>query len=87
MARAISLHVGVNIVGNGASGTLLGAVHDAEAMRDLPQLSGFDRREFYSDLQATLDVVKDRIKQAAADLDSGGIFVFTFAGHGSFIGD
>lgn len=87
MARAISLHVGVNVVGTGASGTLIGCVNDAAAMRDLPQLANFDRREFLTDQQATLDVVKARICQAAADLDSGGIFVFTFAGHGSFIGD
>jgi len=88
MAKAISLHVGVNFVGDTPTpASLVGCVSDAESMRDLPQLSNFDRREFLPNLEAKLDVVKNRITQAAADLESGGIFVFTFAGHGSFIGD
>src|ERR1041385_661494 len=83
MAKAISLHVGINIV----SPLLEGCVNDAQSMCDLPQLSKFDRREHLFNGEATLDVVKQKISQAAADLDPGGIFVFTFAGHGSYIED
>lgn len=89
MAKAISLHVGVNIVGpiGPTSQPLVGAVNDARAMYNLPALETFDRRELLVDDAATLQTVITRITAAASDLDSGGIFVFTFAGHGSFIGD
>ena len=86
MARAISLHVGVN-VGAGHPIPLVGCVNDAQAMFDLPQLSDFDRRGPFRDGEATVDFVKAQISQAAADLESGGIFVFTFAGHGSWVVD
>lgn len=89
MARAISLHVGVNVVGSAGprSTPLEGCVNDARAMHNLPELGNFDRREILLDGAATLNTVVARITQAATDLEPGGIFVFTFAGHGSYIGD
>jgi hypothetical protein len=89
MARAISLHVGLNVISSaGPTGIPLeGCLNDALAMESLPQLVDFDRRDILLDGQATIGAVTETISRAAADLQSGGIFVFTFAGHGSFIGD
>jgi hypothetical protein len=83
MTRGISLHVGVNFTAFGAT-PLLGCVNDANAMAMIAQEYGFEGREVLADSEALLEVVMEKIRIAATQLERGDIFLFTFSGHGSY---
>lgn len=89
MAKGMSLHVGVDVVGPTGPGsqTLLGCKNDARAMAELAEAYGFAERELVLDQDATLNAVVDKLKLVAPEIKKGDIFLFTFAGHGSYIGD
>lgn len=87
MAQAISIHVGVGRVrppGLNAP-PLVGPVNDAAAMHSLARDAavGFEGPPPILDEDATIDRVVGEILQAARELQPGGIFLFTFAGHGA----
>ena len=86
MPRGISLHVGLNFTKVGGT-PLLGCVNDAIQMAAIAKKHGFEGREILADDKALLQSVMDRIKAIATQLVAGDIFLFTFSGHGSFIGD
>jgi len=56
-------------------------------MSDIANSQGFSKREILLDQDATIDRVVDKLKQAAPELKSGDILLFTFAGHGTYLGD
>jgi metacaspase-1 len=89
MAKGMSLHIGVDVVGPTGPGsqTLLGCKNDARAMADLAEAHGFAEREIVLDQDATLNAVVDKLRLVAPEIKKGDIFLFTFAGHGSYIGD
>jgi hypothetical protein len=87
MARGISLHVGVNNVKVGAfrARPLNGPRNDARAMSEIALARGFhpeDVRVLTSDDDTKFEKVKGEIERAADLLQSGDLFLFTFAGHG-----
>jgi hypothetical protein len=89
MAIGISVHVGVNETAPEFGMTSLGGcVHDAEAMREVALAHNFDARPVLRNDTATLANVKQEIVAAANRLnkDKNGVFLFTFAGHGSKTG-
>lgn len=87
MAKGISLHVGVNKLRPSASNPdplpLVGCVNDAHAMSRIAMSSGFGEVVVLTDEQATYAAVKQVMLDAAAELKSGDIFLFSFAGHGT----
>jgi hypothetical protein len=84
MPRGISVHVGVNTADPVFGVTPLeGCVFDANSMRDIAESRGFEA-EIFADGNATFDNVSAAILNAAEQLTAGDIFLFTFAGHGSF---
>lgn len=85
MPRGISLHVGINEVSDDAFpglAPLVGCEGDAEAMRDIAELKGFAPATLLQGKEAKFKTVVKNIKEAAAALHEGDIFLFTFAGHG-----
>ncbi|MCB1683431.1 MAG: caspase family protein [Pseudomonadales bacterium] len=89
MARGISLHIGVNIVdGNHYVGIedLSFCEADAISMQALAEKQGFETQLLLSK-QATRGRVTEAIERAAAELESGDIFLITYAGHGSSVPD
>jgi len=90
MAKGMSLHIGVNRVDpnqyNGFKDSLDGCDNDAAAMADIARQRGFDvATPLLLESAATAQNVIDGIKAAAATLNTGDIFMLTFAGHGSQI--
>lgn len=84
MPRGISVHVGVNTPDPAFGVTQLqGCVFDANSMRDIAVSSGFEPTVFLNG-NATFENVSAAILAAAEQLTAGDIFLFTFAGHGSF---
>ena len=88
--RAISLHLGLNTVSQQHYGNNIAdldfCVADAEAMRDLARDQGFDAT-LLTDAAASRDALKDALSQAARDLQSGDILIFSYAGHGGQLPD
>jgi hypothetical protein len=91
MARGISLHVGINRVSVDAfeDRALLGCENDAAEMRAIAISRGFrpEDARLLPGPQATFENVRAEILRAAALLNPGDVFLFTFAGHGSRIPD
>jgi peptidoglycan hydrolase-like protein with peptidoglycan-binding domain len=89
-ARGRSLHIGLNVVDDVAYGTpitpLSGCVNDANAMTALAQSQGFSATTLL-DRDGTAQNIADAVGEAAADLRTGDIFLFTYAGHGSQVPD
>lgn len=84
MPRGISVHIGVNSPDGLFGATPLeGCRRDAESMRDIAVENGFEATIFLDDA-AKFEDVKAAVKDAANRLQAGDIFLFTFAGHGSF---
>jgi hypothetical protein len=85
MARGISLHVGVNKASDAFPNapTLFGCEKDATAMYEIAVTRGFAKHALLVGPNATYNKVVTTIKNAAAELESGDIFFFTFAGHGT----
>ena len=88
-ARGMSLHIGVNEADPDHYGSdirLNGCVNDSIDMRQLAAKAGFSTKAFTDD-QATRGNVINAIKSAANELNSGDLFLLTYAGHGSQITD
>src|SRR5262245_64451441 len=85
MARGISLHVGINQVDPSFPNapTLIGCENDARAMLEVAVLHSFSLSQILLGSEATYNRVTSRISDAASTLETGDIFLFTFAGHGS----
>ena len=84
MPTGLSLHIGINQADPIFEMVVLqGCVKDAEAMFDIASAKGFWARKLL-DEEATFDNVNETISWAASVLGEGDIFLFTFAGHGSF---
>lgn len=90
MARGISLHIGVNDVDSrhygGWSSPLKACENDARDMFELARAQGFDSRLLLA-ADATRGAVTGAIEEAAAALDTGDIFLLTYAGHGGQLKD
>jgi lysophospholipase L1-like esterase len=86
---ARSLHIGVNDVDQEhylKLPPLSFCRADAEAMQELAADRGY-RTQVLVDQAATRDGVKGAVAEAAAELTSGDIFLFTYSGHGSQVLD
>lgn len=90
MARGISLHIGLNYIDpnayDGWNGELFGCINDANAMQAIADSMGY-RSSKLIDSQATAAAVTSQIGAAASELQSGDIFLLTYAGHGSQMPD
>lgn len=87
MAIGISVHVGVNKAqDNFDVRDLSGCRRDAEKMFEIADTQGFQAKQPLIDGEATFEAVRNAILEAAEVLEAGDIFLFTFAGHGSFNG-
>jgi hypothetical protein len=84
MPRAISIHVGVNTVTSNVftAPKLNHAEDDAMVMFDLAKKAGFEKSSLLLGTDAKYSNVTNAVLEAANDLDPGGIFLFTFSGHG-----
>jgi metacaspase-1 len=88
-SNALSLHIGLNRIDPahyGTDGALKGCENDAAAMRRIAEATGFTPRTLLNEA-ATSSAVLSAIHDAAKTLTSGGIFLLTYAGHGSQIDD
>lgn len=89
-ARGISLHIAVNIVDpehyNGWDGALTSCENDADTMRDIASLQGFETKQIKT-TGATRKGVKNAIREAASQLSSGDIYLLSYSGHGGQVKD
>ena len=90
MARGISLHIGLNHVDpnqyDGWNGALGGCVNDATNMKAIADAVGHEAKLLTNELATSAAVVHE-IGQAALQLESGDIFLLTYAGHGGSVPD
>lgn len=89
MSRGISVHIGVNKIDHEhyvGMTDLDFCEADAIAMNSLAEKQGFETHLLLG-RQATRDAVGAAIKSAAAELESGDLFLISYAGHGCFIPD
>jgi len=86
MTKGISVNVGLNkVTSNVFQATPLdGCENDATAMRDLAIAQNFESTTLLIGPDASLEKVVNAVKDAATKLESGDLFLFTFAGHGTF---
>lgn len=84
MPRGISLHVGINKVSSAfpSASELKGAENDALAMEAIAIENKFNPHDVLLGSEATYGRVSTKIRAAAAELNKGDFFLFTFAGHG-----
>ena len=84
MPKGISLHVGVNKASSAfpSAATLRGCENDARAMEQIARDAGFEPRDVLLGADATYARVTTKIRSAAAQLEKGDFFFFSFAGHG-----
>jgi hypothetical protein len=92
MPKGISLHIGVDKVNPAAydglwAGALKVCKEDARAMRLLAREAGFETSDPLLDEKAKLEPVRNAIKRAVTRLDSNGIFLLTYSGHGGQVDD
>jgi hypothetical protein len=90
MAKAISVHIGVNHVRRTAYGSgraLTGCVRDAREMAQVAAQAGIEQRVLLENEDATARAVVAAIEHAAAELDPRGLFLISFAGHGDSLID
>ena len=85
MAKALSLHIGLNAVDpqqyEGWSGPLNACEADANDMTDLAESQGFTASKLLTK-KATRKAVLEGIADAAKNLKSGDFFFLTYSGHG-----
>jgi uncharacterized caspase-like protein len=89
MSKGIALLIGVNEVDPNAydgewNGKLRFPESDAEAIAEMA--AGFEKH-FLRTAEATIDAVKDGIREAAEALQPGDIFMMFYSGHGNRIKD
>lgn len=84
MPRGISLHVGINKYSSlfPNANDLKGCENDAKAMQKIAEDNGFEKCDLLRGCEATYMRVTTKIRSAAAQLEKGDIFFFSFAGHG-----
>jgi hypothetical protein len=88
-AKGVSLHIGVNCPDPRRFrmiARLRGCENDAEAMRRLAAGAGFEA-ELLAGREARIHSVRSRIAEAARRVGSDGIFLLTYAGHGTRVKD
>ncbi|HET7714496.1 MAG TPA: caspase family protein, partial [Bauldia sp.] len=88
--RGLSLHVGLNEIDPGhygSNGALNACIADAEAMKGLAEARGFDVMGLYTNAEGKRAAVIKAMNDAAKELRSGDIFLYTYAGHGSQLPD
>jgi hypothetical protein len=89
MARAISLHIGLNEVDPAVYGSKLelsGCVNDANDLSKIAEKQGYTPTILLNN-QATAANIIEQISQNAQALQNGDIFLLTYSGHGSSIPD
>lgn len=89
MARAISLHIGLNEVDPAVYGSKLplsGCVNDANDLSKIAEKQGYTPTILLNN-QATAANIIEQISQNAQTLQNGDIFLLTYSGHGSSIPD
>src|SRR3954468_11790747 len=86
MSIGISVNVGLNDVTSNVfhADRLEGCENDATAMHDIAVAQGFESATLLIGADATLDKVVNAVKAAAGRLEEDDLFLFTFAGHGTF---
>lgn len=88
MKIGISVNVGLNKVKSTVfnAPVLRGCEQDAKDMHNIAMSRGFDttKSKLLLGDAATFDAVKDAVTAAAEVLNSGDLFFFSFAGHGTF---
>lgn len=88
--KAMSLHVGLNVVDQGhylnSLVDLDFCVADADAMEQIAKDRKFKPTKLIDD-KATRKAVQDAVKEAAKKLGKGDIFLFSYAGHGGQVPD
>lgn len=84
MPKGISLHVGINKASSAFPGaaTLKGCEKDALDMEQIAIAKGFAQHDVLLGPDATYVRVTTKVRNAAAALEKGDFFFFTFAGHG-----
>lgn len=89
-AKGISLHIGLNRVDpahyDGWDGTLLACEFDANDLEAIARRQGFTPRKLLTE-EATSEAVVQGIRDAAASLRKGDIFLLTYSGHGGQVPD
>jgi len=89
-AKGVSLHIGLNVVDpskyGGWDGRLQGCINDAHDMQALAEKLGYETHVMI-DGDATATRVANKIKQLAATLSPGDIFLLTYSGHGGQVPD
>lgn len=90
MSRALSLHIGLNVVDpaayGGWNGQLRACVFDAEDMAGVASAQGM-APSLLLDSQATAQSVLTSIQAAALELQPGDLFLLTYSGHGGQVND
>jgi metacaspase-1 len=90
MGKRKSLHIGLNFVDpdqyGGWDGQLAGCINDANDMKQVAESRGFTA-ETLIDGEATIGAVRDKLNEAAAELDDGDFFFLTYSGHGGQVPD
>ena len=90
MARGISLHIGLNKVDpdqyGGWDGTLNACESDANDMKAIADSRGFESNILLTS-DASAEAILAGIDRAAAELDSGDMFLATYSGHGGQVPD
>jgi hypothetical protein len=86
MSIGISVNVGLNKTTSNVfhADPLAGCENDAKAMHAIAIDRGFESATLLINGDATLEKVKNAVKAAAARLKADDLFLFTFAGHGTF---
>ncbi len=89
--KGLSVHVGLNEIDpahyHGSSGALSCCVKDSQDMKALAEAQGFEVLALLNNGEATRDAVAAAFAKAAERLEPGGMFLFTYSGHGSFLPD
>jgi hypothetical protein len=89
MTQAFSLHIGLNEIDKNAYGTdgkLENCLNDCDAMARIATENRYTVTQL-KDSEATCARVTAEIARAARELNSGDIFLLTYAGHGSQVPD
>src|SRR4030095_2266695 len=90
MARALSLHIGLNSVDSAAysgwDGQLLACENDARSMEEITSSLSYQAKKLLTK-EATSEAVIRAIASAAQELTKDDIFVLTYSGHGGQVPD